>query len=102
MPDRGLDRVILGIQRWALKVRMLRRALRSGIYALWPRDRHFTGGREPTCRTRVNSLGPPSPWVFLSLRAEQSNPHPVMHCDGDCRFASALAKAGAGTRGERT
>jgi hypothetical protein len=25
------------------------------------------------------------------LRAELSNPHPVAHCDGDCRVAALLA-----------
>ena len=28
--------------------------------------------------------------VVLSLRAERSNPHPVTHCDGDCRACPGL------------
>ena len=32
------------------------------------------------------------PRVSLSLRAERSNPHPVAHCDGDCRVASLLTR----------
>ena len=30
--------------------------------------------------------------IFLSLRAERSNLHPVTHCDGDCRVASLLTR----------
>ena len=32
--------------------------------------------------------------VFQSLRAERSNLHPIMHCDGDCRAAALLAMTG--------
>jgi hypothetical protein len=43
----------------------------------------------------VMRAGPSRPPISLSLRAERSNPRPVMHYDGDCTHAPALGPGGA-------
>ncbi len=77
MPGRGLDRVVLGIQQVDTEgPDAAPRAFLGYLGSVAERQKfHRRTGNLP-------SVGPPLPCVFLSLRAERSNPIPLCAATG--------------------
>src|SRR6476620_1816586 len=101
------SRTLRAASRWPAAI--LDRSCAQRLRELRPGRRNGSQPNRETPDQPRDWLSLPTPnseeAIFLSSRAERSNPHPVTHCDGDCRVASLLAMTGqrrpVGGRGVR-